>query len=200
MAIISRAILVTVVVEALCKRAAPRMTTPSRNDLLIASTRSSAIGLRPDFLVLRQARQDAFSDQGPLVGAKNREHLEHHRPAGRAGVEPLGVDVEIDPLGLDVAEEAHEVRQAAAEPTDRPSRDEIEVLAGAPFEQGVATGTGGRGDRLLSPHPPVSRTAGPFLSMRAIWRQAQSHAAHSGAHAVGAYPADRSATSSSVTL
>ena len=53
-AIVSRAILVTVIGEAWCSRAVARMPRPSRNDLLIASARSSAMGFRPLRLEVRR--------------------------------------------------------------------------------------------------------------------------------------------------
>ncbi len=58
---ISRAILVTVMGEARCRRAAARMPRPSFNDPLIVCTRSSGIGFRPDFFEVRRSYGDMIS-------------------------------------------------------------------------------------------------------------------------------------------
>ena len=84
-----------------------------------------------------KAREDALTDHGSLVGTEHRQHLEHHGSAGRAGIEPLGVDVEVHVLGLDVAEEVDQVGQTSPDPTDGKRRDQIKVLPRDTFEQVV---------------------------------------------------------------
>ena len=58
---------------------------------------------------------------------EDAQHAEHRAPRRRRGVEALLVEVQVDALGVQLAEEADEVLEAAAQPVDRPCRDEVDV-------------------------------------------------------------------------
>src|SRR5262245_57212240 len=61
----------------------------------------------------RQACANSLLDQGSLELSKDPEHLEHC-PAGRGvGVEALLMQVQVDALGVQLAEEGDEVLQGA---------------------------------------------------------------------------------------
>src|SRR5579883_25076 len=74
----------------------------------------------------RQARFDALDDDGALELGENAHHLEHRFPRRRAGIEPLLMQVQIDALGVQLAEEADEILQRAAEAIDGPGGDQVD--------------------------------------------------------------------------
>lgn len=84
--------------------------------------------------------EDALSDHRPLELREDRQHLEHHPARGRRGVEALLVQVEVHVLGLDVAQEAHEVREGSPKAVHAPCRDQFEVLSRHSLEQVVVAG------------------------------------------------------------
>src|ERR1700684_2263877 len=58
-----------------------------------------------------QAGQDSVANHGPLELGENTQHAEHGPAGWGAGVEALLMKVQVNILGLDVAEEAHQMRQ-----------------------------------------------------------------------------------------
>ena len=94
----------------------------------IADTRPSqlyALGPRPV-----EAGGDTLADHFPLELGEDAHHLKQGLPARRGGVNALLVKIEIDALGVNVAEEGHEVLQAPAEPINGPGSDDIELAPG----------------------------------------------------------------------
>jgi len=81
--------------------------------------------------------EDAFANHGPLELGEDAEHLEHHPTRGRARVQSLLVQIEIDVLGLSFIQEGDQIGQAAAQPVHAPGHDLFEVLPGDPFEHGI---------------------------------------------------------------
>lgn len=84
-----------------------------------------------------KARHDPLPDHGPLEFGEDAEHLEHHPAAGRRGIEPLLVQIQIDVLRLGFVQEGDQIGKAAAEAVYAPGHDLFEVLAGDPFEHGI---------------------------------------------------------------
>src|SRR5262249_30342565 len=79
---------------------------------------------------------DSFLDHRPLEFGEYAHHLEHGFACRRGGVEPLLMQVEIDPQGVNFRQEADEVLKAAAEPINRPGHDHVEVaFGGIPAER-----------------------------------------------------------------
>jgi len=56
-------------------------------------------------------------------------------PGRRGGVYALLMEVEIDALRMDLADEAHEILKGAAQAIHGPCCDEIELLAGDALEE-----------------------------------------------------------------
>lgn len=67
------------------------------------------------------------ADHCPLELGNQAEHREHRAPRRRAGLEPLLVQVKVDPLGVQLTEKAQQVGQRAAEPVDRPGGDQVDL-------------------------------------------------------------------------
>ena len=62
------------------------------------------------------------------------------------------MQVEIDPLGVQLAEEAQQIEQRAAEPIDRPGGDQIDLTpARSPAAAGASRGRSSRGVPPLTP-------------------------------------------------
>ncbi len=50
------------------------------------------------------------------------------------------MEIEIDPTGIEIAEQAHKMLEGSTEAADAPRRDHVKVLAGDPLHQRIETG------------------------------------------------------------
>ena len=64
------------------------------------------------------------------------------------------MEVEIDPLRLEIAEEPHQVLEGAAEAINGPGRDQVELSAGYPTQEGIK----------LRPLVPALCSANPLVN------------------------------------
>ena len=77
-----------------------------------------------------EASLDALGDHRTLEFAEHAQHLKHGAASRSAGIQPLNMQIEINPLGVHLAQEGDEVLQASAEAIDTPARDHIELAPG----------------------------------------------------------------------
>ena len=107
-----------------------------------------ALGLRSG-----EPGQDPVPDHRALELREDADHAEDHTTGKRGRIERLGVRVQADAAGLQLAEQRNEVLEGAAEATDRPHCDEVELAAGDAAHQlvegGAAIASFGAGDALV---------------------------------------------------
>jgi hypothetical protein len=65
-----------------------------------------------------EACLNALNDDGALKLCKHAHHLKHILARGRAGVDALLMQIEIDAFGMKLAEKSDEVLQRSAETID----------------------------------------------------------------------------------
>ena len=80
---------------------------------------------------------DALLDDGALEFGEHAEHLEQSAAARRRRIDTLHMQVEIDAVAVDFAEEQHKVLKRAPEPVDRPGQKHIELAARGVLEQPI---------------------------------------------------------------
>ena|SRR5215472_13959980 len=81
---------------------------------------------RPDDARPGNSSMNAIFDDGTLELGEHAEHLEQRAPSRRGCIDRLPIHVEIAAGTVQLAEEAHEILQRAAEPVYRPCRDHID--------------------------------------------------------------------------
>jgi hypothetical protein len=101
-----------------------------------------------------------------LEFGEHPEHLEEGAPGWGGRVHRLPLKIEVTPDGAEFRKKANEVLQAAAEPINRPCRDNIDLAGGRRFEQPIEARTLfptlGAADPFileLLDDPPASRLA-----------------------------------------
>src|SRR5262249_10348161 len=83
----------------------------------------------------RQASHHALLDDGPLELGEHTQHLEEGLTGRRRGIDPLLMEIQPHPFGMDLAEGGDEVLQGPAEAIDRPGGDNVEFAPGKSLEQ-----------------------------------------------------------------
>jgi hypothetical protein len=111
----------------------------ARAVLLVESAADCFLGLlvdlrpsqsRPFCLGPGEPGTDTFLDHGPLKLGKDPHHLEHSR-TGRGGrIDPLLVQIKVDPERMNFGQKGYQVLQGPAEPIDRPGHDHVELALG----------------------------------------------------------------------
>jgi hypothetical protein len=87
-----------------------------------------------------KAGTDPFLDHGPFELGKYAHHLKHCLAGRRRGVEPLLMQVEVNPQRVNFGQEADQVLQAASEPVDRPRHDHAELPLGGVSAERIKAG------------------------------------------------------------
>jgi hypothetical protein len=98
-------------------------------------TADSRAGFRAADPGTRHARLHPLADHAALELGEHAEHLKHRPPSRRAGVEALLVQIEVDLLGVQFAEEAKQIDQAAAKSIHCPGCDHVDLTARDSTEQ-----------------------------------------------------------------
>jgi hypothetical protein len=98
-------------------------------------TADSRAGFRAADPGTRHARLHPLADHAALELGEHAEHLKHRPPSRRAGVQALLVQIEVDLLGVQFAEEAEQIDQAAAKSIHRPGCDHVDLTACDSAEQ-----------------------------------------------------------------
>jgi hypothetical protein len=90
-------------------------------------TANGPAGLGPAQLGTLHTGSDALLDHGSLELGKDAKHLEQRPPSWCRGIQPLPVQVQINPFGVKLTEEGEQILQRSPEPIDGPGGDHIEV-------------------------------------------------------------------------
>jgi hypothetical protein len=107
-------------------RAGRQLSTDTLNNSFAHWTTPDPFPLAP---CSRQASLDALDNHCALELGKDAHHLKHGLTGWRAGVDTLLMEIEIDALGVQFAEERDQLLQRATEPVNRPRRYLIELAA-----------------------------------------------------------------------
>jgi hypothetical protein len=89
----------------------------------------------------RQAGSDTLDDHGALELGEYAHHLKHGLAGRRRCVDPLLVQVQIDALTVQLAQERDQILQRPAEAIDRPGRNKIKLPARDPPAQAIKCGS-----------------------------------------------------------
>jgi hypothetical protein len=76
---------------------------------------------------VRHAGYYGPADHAALELGNQPEHLKHRPPSRRAGVEALLMQIEVDLLGVELAQEAQQIDQAASQPVHCPCRHHVHL-------------------------------------------------------------------------
>jgi hypothetical protein len=117
----------------------------------------SGHGWPPEGLTLRsgaaKAGVDALYDDGSLEFGEDTCHLKERFAGSGRGVDLLLMQVQADPLLLQLVKESRQMSEAAAEPIDRPGGDHIELALGGitpqPIECGALIAPLGAADAMV---------------------------------------------------
>jgi hypothetical protein len=88
-----------------------------------------------------QSSHHSFSYHRSLKLSEHTEHLEHCPTGGSGRIEPLLMQEQIDPLGVEVRQEAQEIGEGAAKPIHTPSGDHIDLTPSYAQHQLIETRT-----------------------------------------------------------